>query len=177
VLNDIGPVIEPSGLARIRGYVGKLPQPKSWADAVDLLKRVAGSQFTALADRDWDLYARTTFEERDGALVARYDPALMRSLEKLDLDNVPTLWPQFDALAHVPVLVVRGANSDLLSRATVAEMGRRHPDCAALEVPGQGHAPLLTDAPTIDRIKAFVRRCDAQAASAAAIEHGLSMLG
>ncbi len=176
VLNDIGPVIEPAGLARIRGYVGKLPRPTSWAAAVEVLRQVAGSQFTALAEADWDAYARATFEERDGALVARYDPALIRSLEKLDLAAVPTLWPQFDGLGHVPVLVVRGENSDLLSAATVAAMVERHPDCSVVTVPGQGHAPLLTDAPTIERIVDFVAACEDPDRSPAAGLRGLSML-
>jgi pimeloyl-ACP methyl ester carboxylesterase len=176
VLNDIGPVIEPRGLARIRGYVGKLPEPKSWADAVDLLKHIASSQFTALVESDWDKYARTTFEEREGRFVPLYDSALMHNLSKLDLDAVPTLWPQFDGLRHVPVLVIRGENSDLLSPATVAEMIERHPDCAGMTVPGQGHAPLLIDGPTIRRIIGFVERCSFNQRSAAAAQKGLAML-
>jgi pimeloyl-ACP methyl ester carboxylesterase len=176
VLNDIGPVIEARGLLRIRGYVGKLPQPTSWSDAVDMLKRVAGAQFTDLADSDWDAYARLTFEEQDGRLVARYDPALMRNLEKLDLEAVPTLWPQFDGLKGVPVLVIRGANSDLLSEATVQAMLARHPDCASYVVPGQGHAPLLLDVPSIRRVEAFVVHCETEASGAWAVQRGLSML-
>jgi pimeloyl-ACP methyl ester carboxylesterase len=176
VLNDIGPVIEPRGLARIRGYVGKLPEPKSWADAVDLLKHIASSQFTALAESDWDAYARTTFAERDGRLAPLYDPALMHNLSKLDLDAVPTLWPQFEGLRHVPVLVLRGENSDLLSPATVAAMSEHHPDCSSMTVPGQGHAPLLLDGPTIRRIVSFVERCSFNQRSAVAVQRGLSIL-
>ncbi len=175
VLNDIGPVIEPLGLARIRGYVGKLPEPKSWTDAVDLLKRIAGAQFTGLAEADWRAYAETTFEQRDGRFVPLYDPALMKGLEALDLDKIPVLWPQFEALRAVPVLAVRGENSDLLSRATLDAMAARHPVFASLTVPGQGHAPLLGDKPTIDRIAAFVNACEADEADAA--RRGLRLLG
>ena len=176
VLNDIGPVIEPRGLARIRGYVGKLPKPTSWADAVDLLKRVASSQFTALADSDWHEYARTTFEERDGQFLPRYDPALMKTLEALDLESLPTLWPQFEALRHVPLLAVRGANSDLLSPATFKAMGERHPAMSSVTVPGQGHAPLLLDTPTVRRIVAFVRGCEAGVAASSEARRGLALL-
>ena len=81
VLNDIGPVIEAKGLMRIRGYVGKLPAPASWPDAVDLARRVMSAQFTALSDAEWERYARLTFEEKDGRFLPRYDPALAKTLE------------------------------------------------------------------------------------------------
>ncbi len=176
VLNDIGPVIEPRGLARIRGYVGKLPQPNSWADAIDLLKRMASSQFTDLTQGDWETFARTTFEERAGHLVPRYDPALMKTLEKMDLEAIPTLWPQFEGLRHVPVLAVRGANSDLLSPATLKAMSERHPVFSSFTVPGQGHAPLLVDEPTVRRIVAFVGACEAETAALMTAQCGLAML-
>ena len=158
VLNDIGPVIEAKGLMRIRGYVGTLPRPSSWADAVDLLKATASAQFTGLDDADWEAYARLTFEQRDGRFVPQYDPLLRKGLEALDFETaLPALWPQFEGLRHIPLLVIRGANSDLLAPATVEEMLRRHPDGWSHVVPGQGHAPLLRDAATIARIAAFVR--------------------
>ena len=166
VLNDIGPVIEAKGLARIRGYVGKLPQPKSWEEAVDILKRLAGSQFTALSETDWLDFAQLTFSEENGVFGPSYDPALTETLKAMDLDAIPTLWPQFEALGHAPVLAIRGENSDLLSIETAAEMMRRHPDCALHTVDNQGHAPFLTDAPTIERIKTFVTHCE-QAADGA----------
>ena len=159
VLNDIGPVLERAGLERIRGYVGKLPQPRSWAEAVATLKRIAGRDFTALNDADWLHYARLTFAEEDGRFVPVYDPALMHNVAAMDLDDIPTLWPQFEALGRVPVLVVRGENSDLLSVGTAVEMRRRHPDCTLLSVPGQGHAPFLTDDMTIEAIRGFISRC------------------
>ena len=157
VLNDIGPVIETKGLTRIRGYVGKLPTPSSWSDAIDLAKRVMSAQFTALTDADWEAYARMSFEEKDGRLAARYDPALSKGLEALDLEApLPTLWPQFEGLRQVPVLALRGENSDLFSPETLAEMARRHPSLETHVVAGQGHAPLLIDEPTIARIEKFV---------------------
>ncbi len=157
VMNDIGPVMETRGLARIRGYVGKLPSPKSWADAIAMFKQVSGAQFTALSDADWMDYARLTLEEKDGALVTRYDPMLMKVLEGLNLEApLPDLWPQFEALSHLPLLVIRGENSDLLSEATLADMLKRHGRAEALTVPGQGHAPLLLDQPTIARVCSFI---------------------
>jgi hypothetical protein len=157
VMNDIGPVLEPRGLARIRGYVGKLPRPKSWADAVAMFQQVSGTHFTALSEADWMAYARLNLKETDGQLVPRYDPMLMKILERMDLEApLPDLWPQFEALSHLPLLVIRGENSDLLSNATLADMLKRHAGAQSLIVPGQGHAPLLHDAPTITRICNFL---------------------
>ncbi len=157
VLNDIGPVIEAKGLMRIRGYVGKLPAPQSWSDAIDLSKQIMSSQFTGLSARDWEAFARLTYEEKDGRFQTRYDPNLMKPLAALDLEApIPQLWAQFEGLRNVPVLTLRGANSDLLSIATLAEMALRHPRFSSCTIPGQGHAPLLLDAPTLEHVSAFV---------------------
>ena len=161
VLNDIGPVIEPQGLLRIKGYVGKLSQPASFEEAAEMLRRLFGAQFTSLTADDWTAFARRTFGERDGKLVPSYDPALAQTLAGFEIDQpLPPLWPQFDALTHVPLMVVRGENSDLLSPDTVAAMRQRRPDLRFLEVPGQGHAPLLMEDDTIGRIGEFVASCD-----------------
>lgn len=162
VLNDIGPVLEAKGLARIRSYIGKLPAPASWPDAVDLLKRIGSTHFTALTAQDWGHYARCSFEEKDGLFRARYDSRLLNTLAHLDLEApLPQLWPQFEGLRHVPLLILRGSNSDLLSTATLEQMQQRHPACAVFTVEGQGHAPLLADAPSIGRIADFIASTDA----------------
>ncbi|MBV9221651.1 MAG: alpha/beta hydrolase [Methylobacteriaceae bacterium] len=161
VLNDIGPVIEATGLARIRGYVGKMPRPTSWDEATALIKRIAAERFPSLSEADWEAFARLTYEDKDGLFVTQYDPALSKALESIDIEApIPTLWPQFEALAHVPVLVVRGANSDLLSATTAVEMTRRHPDCELYVIEGQGHAPLLFDAASIARIARFIDKVE-----------------
>ena len=161
VLNDIGPVLEAKGLARIRSYIGKTPQPASWADAVDLLRRINSAAFSALDEAGWQHFARTTFEERDGKISGRYDTRLMNTLAGLDLEApLPDMWPQFEGLRGVPVLVLRGENSDLLSAATVSAMQARHSRCEAFTVQGQGHAPLLADLPSLERIARFIALAD-----------------
>jgi pimeloyl-ACP methyl ester carboxylesterase len=161
VLNDIGPVIEPKGLLRIKEYVGKLPQPNSFNDAATILRRLFGAQFPALTDEEWRAFALRTFEERDGRIVPSYDPRLAETLRGFDVERpLPTLWNEFAALAAVPVLVIRGANSDILSPATVKAMRARHKRLKTIEVPDQGHAPLLAEPPVIDRIRAFVQSCE-----------------
>jgi pimeloyl-ACP methyl ester carboxylesterase len=158
VLNDIGPVIEGKGLARIKGYVGKLPKPRDWAEAVALMKRLASQHFTRLSESDWRLFAERTFHETPQGLVANYDPALMKTLESIDIEKkLPDLWPYFAGLANVPVLSIRGENSDLLSAETQAEMARRHRRLETYVVVGEGHAPLLTSRADVQKIAAFVR--------------------
>jgi pimeloyl-ACP methyl ester carboxylesterase len=162
VLNDIGPVIEPQGLMRIKGYVGKLPQPRSFEEGADILRRLFDAQFPKLTDEDWLTAARRTFKEDRGRLVPTYDVRLARILANADLERpAPPLWDAFDALAHVPLMVVRGRNSDLLSSATVTAMRARRTSMEIIEVADQGHAPLLAETGVIDRIAAFVGTCDA----------------
>jgi pimeloyl-ACP methyl ester carboxylesterase len=161
VLNDIGPEIDMTGLMRIKSYVGKLPQPANFADAARILKLVMGEQFPKLSNEAWLAWARRSFKEADGRLVPDYDIKLTATLAEVDPDKpLPSMWKEFDALAGVPMMVVRGANSDILSPATLAAMQARHPGMQSIEVPDQGHAPLLAEADVIGKIAAFVASCE-----------------
>jgi pimeloyl-ACP methyl ester carboxylesterase len=161
VLNDIGPVIDVQGLARIKSYVGNMPEPKSFADGAEILRRLFASQFPRLSDDDWTAFSRRAFKEQGGRLLPTYDVRLAKTLESIDLERpLQPLWTEFDALAHLPVMVIRGANSDVLSPATVAAMRARRPQLDAIEVPDQGHAPLLVERETIADISAFIARCE-----------------
>ena len=164
VLNDIGPVIEGTGLARIKKYLSNRRLPRSWEEAVAAVKRINRAHFPALDEADWRAMAEATFAEENGALRPRFDPNLLKMVDGIDLETaLPVLWNQFDSLAGVPVLSIRGEHSDILKAETVDAMEARHPHFERLTVPGQGHAPLLRDAPTLERIAAFCRRCDALA--------------
>jgi pimeloyl-ACP methyl ester carboxylesterase len=162
VLNDIGPVIEPRGLMRIKGYLGKLPQPRTFEEGAEILRRLFDAQFPKLGPADWLASAHRTFRLENGDLVPTYDVNLAKTLEGVDFEKpFPPLWPQFDSLAHVPVMVIRGENSDILSPATVEAMRARHAALETIEVPDQGHTPLLAEAGVIARIAAFAGQCDA----------------
>lgn len=164
VFNDVGPVIDARGLLRIRGYVGKLPTPRSFQEGAEILKRLSDQQFPILSEAEWEMMARRTWTDRDGALKPDYDVKLMKVLEELDLEApLPVLWPYFDALKSVPMLAIRGANSDLLAEKTLEEMAERHPDCETYTAPGQGHAPLLGTKDMIRRIAKLIAQAERRA--------------
>ncbi|CAN7670029.1 alpha/beta hydrolase [Bosea sp. LjRoot9] len=165
VLNDVGPVIDARGLLRIRGYVGKLPLPRSFSEGAEILKRLSDQQFPLFGEAEWEMMARRTWTERDGRLVPDYDPNLMKVLEELDLEApLPVLWTYFAGLNGVPLLAIRGENSDLLAEKTLKEMGERHPDCEIFVAPGQGHAPLLGAKDMVRRIGKLINRAERLAA-------------
>lgn len=160
VLHDIGPVIEPEGLARIKGYVGKLRQPQTLAEGADILRGLFESQFPRLTSEQWHAASHRAWKTEHGALVPSYDVQLACTLAQFDIEHPPpALWDEFDALARVPVLVIRGANSDVLSVNTVSAMRARHSGLEYIEVPDHGHVPLLEDAELLRHIAAFVEKC------------------
>lgn len=161
VLNDIGPVIEPAGLARIKSYVGKLPQPTNFEEGAEILRRLFGQQFSKLTDDEWLTYARRSFKTKGRNLVPNYDVNLAKTLEGIDFNRpLPSLWSEFDALGRVPLMLLRGDNSDLLSTETVASMRARRSTLEVVNVADQGHAPLLTHSDLIQRITGFVTACE-----------------
>ena len=144
VLNDIGPVIEGAGLAQIKAYLSRMPKPRSWADAAQILSDAHCKSFPALTEADWDDFARAIYVEKDGNLVADYDPKLLDGLKGVDLSTpLPTLWPQFEGLGRMPLMALRGENSTLLSPETLTEMKDRVPALQVHTIAGHGHAPLL----------------------------------
>lgn len=156
VLNDIGPIIETRGLARIVNYVGRMPIPKTWADAMQIMREINARGFPHFTDAQWDQMARSVFEERKGRLVLSYDRKLAKAIGSIDLSQpFPPLWPQFTALGKVPTFVIRGEHSDVLSAETLEEMVERHPNLRAMTVADEGHAPTLWEQDQIEAISSF----------------------
>ena len=166
VLHDIGPVTETKGMARIKGYLGKLPHPRSFEEGAKILRDLLGAQFPKLAPEQWLAGARLTWQIKQGELKPAYDLGIARALAGIDVEGqMPAFWNEFDALADVPMLVIRGANSDMLSAETVAAMRARRSKMELIEVPDQGHAPLL-EGELVRQIVSFVENCEGARQSA-----------
>lgn len=153
--NDIGPEIDMEGLDVIMGYLGRNPVWKTREEAIrqrpDIMKGFANVPMSR-----WTSEVDHLYQETDTGLVNRYDPKLRDAVMAAGAAGAPDLWPFFDALAHVPVAVIRGANSDLLSRDTVAEMARRRPDMITAEVPDRAHIPFLDEPSARSAISAWL---------------------
>jgi pimeloyl-ACP methyl ester carboxylesterase len=161
IMNDIGPVIETAGLARIMGYAGKIPIPRDWGEANAMVREMNRRHFTALSDEAWEALTYQVFNEKDGKPAPAYDPNVGKALSEVDIAKpVPTMWEHFAALLQKPVMVLRGEHSDILSQATVKEMQARHPGLAAVLVRNEGHAPLLLDRFTQRLIADFLAEHD-----------------
>ncbi len=147
VLNDVGPVLESEGLIQIRRRLDGATAPQSWADATEAVK-AANPGFEDLDEEDWQAFARRLYRDENGRPALDYDPDIARTFPTeamLEGGTLPPAWPSFMALAGRPVLVVRGANSDLLSAATVTAMQAAMPTLEAVTVPGRAHPPFLTE--------------------------------
>jgi len=156
VFNDIGPEIDPAGLARIRGYVGVAARFAGWDEAARALGAAQANTYPAFAPADWLRLVRRNMRVDDtGGIVFDYDMAIARPFaDDEGASPAPDLWPLFDALSGRPVTVVRGGTSDILSAATAAAMQARHPGLDLVVVPGVGHAPTLDEAP----VRAAIQR-------------------
>lgn len=158
VLNDIGPTIERIGLARIAQTVGAAMHHASYDALASHLVRVQSTQFPRLNGGQWRRYAEQLASPNgEGGVTLDYDPAMADTVRGYSPDDpAPDFWPAFAALGGKPVLVIRGAHSDLLSAATVESMRRRHCGLQTLVIPDEGHAPLLWDRLSTETIKTFL---------------------
>ncbi|MEQ1953054.1 alpha/beta hydrolase [Mesorhizobium sp. CN2-181] len=157
IFNDIGPVVEAAGLAHIRSYLESPVQAATFAEVEQAQREIHGADFPALVDEDWVRMVKAIYRDDNGRPVADYDPALINTVVTLDLRQaLPALWDQFDALNTIPVMVIRGENTRLLSTETVAEMNRRHPGMEVISIAGQGHPPMLETRDLRERIARFL---------------------
>jgi pimeloyl-ACP methyl ester carboxylesterase len=158
ILNDAGPELDPVGVRRIAGYAGRLPPVTSWAEAAAQARSVYGAALPGLSDDQWLEYARRGYRENAaGVPVPDMDPRIadaIRTPAAAPMD----LWPLYKTIKDVPMLVIRGALSDLLSAGTVARMAREKPHLQHVEVPNRGHTPLLDEPESLAAIDAFIAR-------------------
>ncbi|CAN5508593.1 alpha/beta hydrolase [soil metagenome] len=163
LFNDIGPVLGKQGLLRIRSYLGKSASFAGWRDAVVALKRTHDA-FRGLSEEDWLAFAHRVYREENGNPALDYDLRLGETFptaEEIEAGPLPDLWALFDGLDGLPLSVLRGDHSDLLSADTVAEMQRRHPGLEATAIPDRGHVPFLDEPESVAAIRRWLARVDA----------------
>lgn len=154
VLNDVGPLITASSLARIGEYVGRAPGFPSIEAAEDYLRLIC-APFGPLTDGQWRHLAEHSVRRVGDEWVMRYDPAIGTPFRQAMIYQDVDLWPVYERIA-CPVLVTRGAESDLLTRDTAHEMARRGPQATVVEFDGVGHAPMFMDRRQIAAVEEFL---------------------
>ncbi len=154
-LNDIGPEIAPAGLDVIKDYLGRPPVLKTHTEMAEARARVLTAFQNVPAER-WQREAEILFNQTEDGLELTYDPRLREAVLEGGAQPMPDLWPLFDALAGLPLACIRGANSDLLSPETFAEMKRRRPDMIAVDVPDRGHIPFLDEPESLNALQRWL---------------------
>jgi pimeloyl-ACP methyl ester carboxylesterase len=159
VLNDIGPEIDPVGVARIQSYAGRLPPVRSWDDAAAQMRMTFGLTFPEYDAAKWLEFARKSYDEgEDGVPRLAADPKIGDAVRSIPAppNAVQAMWLAFGQLRNLPALAIRGAHSDLLSAATFERMHREVPSVVAVTVPNRGHAPQLDEPDSLRGIDAFL---------------------
>jgi pimeloyl-ACP methyl ester carboxylesterase len=159
VLNDIGPVISPKGLARIAGYTGKSATLASWDEAAVYVRDINQCAFPENTDDEWHKWARRAFEQdQEGRLCPRYDPNISIALQtgKLRPTSLAARMAFRRLAKKRPTLLIRGGLSDLVEAHQAAWMRKAAPDMQYAEVPNVGHAPMLTEPEALAAIRNFL---------------------
>ena len=159
LLNDVGPEIAPEGLERIRGYVGQGRSFPTWMHAARALEEAQGPVFPDYQIADWlDMAKRCMVVGSNGRIVFDYDMKIAEPFSQPGGEAGVDLWPGFAALNGRPVLLLRGALSDILAPATLRKMAKKLDDCEAVTVPRVGHAPMLDEPAAIAAIDRLLAR-------------------
>jgi pimeloyl-ACP methyl ester carboxylesterase len=162
ILNDIGPHLEMKSIHRIAASIGKVMEFGDFDALANHLTHMLSTQFSELGRKDWLKLAGQLASRKGEKVVLDYDPKLAHAFGFLDEGTpMPDLWHLFEGLEKIPLLIIHGALSDLLSEETCKKMLERHPDARLLTVPDQGHAPLLWDMETKVGIGEFLDRLGA----------------
>jgi pimeloyl-ACP methyl ester carboxylesterase len=157
ILNDVGPMLEQSGLARVQQYVGKQTPTADWNAAAAAVKALNQHVYPAWSDNDWLVMAKRLYvEQPDGSVMADYDKNIAIPFNTRGPTAGADLWPVFIGLDGLPVLVLRGALSDILSAEGLQRMREAVPSIQTVEVPNVGHAPYLLEPEADAAISAFL---------------------
>jgi pimeloyl-ACP methyl ester carboxylesterase len=156
ILNDVGPELNQVGLDRIVGYVGKGEHFNSWDAAATAIAAGQGAAFPSYRHKDWLAMARRNCREQGSEILFDYDMAIAEAFKTAGPAPKIDLWPLFAALAQKPLLIVRGALSELLSASSAEKMRKAAPNAQFVEIPGVGHAPMLDEPEAVAAIDAFL---------------------
>jgi len=143
-LNDVGPVIAPTGMETIKNYIGRNPAAKTHEEAAEAMAR-AFPEFSNVPEGRWLEEAQKHYTQDAEGLHITYDKHLRDAVLAAGEKMMPDLWPFFDALTDLPLALIWGLNSNLLTEETVAEMQERRPDMILGRVPDRGHIPFLDE--------------------------------
>lgn len=158
IMNDVGPDVDVEGVNRILTYVGNDRRFGSWDEAADAIAANYGASFERYAHDDWVKMAKRNCREENGEVRFDYDMAIAEPFKTTGPTPNVDLWPFFRVLAEKPLLVVRGAKSDLLTEATARRMQQVAPDMKLVLVPGVGHAPELNEPEAVAAIDEFLAK-------------------
>ncbi|MFQ5624737.1 MAG: alpha/beta fold hydrolase [Paracoccaceae bacterium] len=158
LLNDIGPEIAPEGVERIRDFLGRNPVFRDYEQAADGLAELNAQTFPGVSRERWLACARRWWKSTPGGLRITYDPKLRDTFEAAGAQPAPDLWPMFDAMRGIPLALVRGANSDILSAETAAAMRARRPDMIFAELPDRGHVPFLDEPECVSAFRQLLEK-------------------
>ncbi|MCK0096504.1 alpha/beta hydrolase [Yoonia sp. F2084L] len=156
-LNDIGPVIADKGLDVIKDYIGRNPAQKTYAEAAEARAKL-WTHFKGVPMDRWMAEVKAHYRQTDDGLIIRYDPKLRDAVLAAGAQPAPDLWPLFDALSDLPLALIKGANSDLLTRETADEMSRRRPDMIRADIPGRGHVPFLDEPDAVNALHLWLEK-------------------
>ena len=157
ILNDVGPAVDPAGIARIQSYAGKAPEVRDWDDAAAYNRMVHHTALPAYGQDDWERMARRTFRDGPDGPVLDYDPAIAAAAGGKARASSLIAWFAFWRLARRgPTLLIRGETSDIVSAGIADRMRRRAPAMRVTAVPGVGHAPTLAEPEALQAVTDFL---------------------
>lgn len=154
-LNDVGPVLERAGLGKIFDYIGRNPAANDYETLAQKLPAVM-PEFSDVPEGRWLEEAKRLYRETPEGMKITYDPALREPFLAAFKGEIPEAWPLFDAMQGLPLALIRGANSDLLSKDAALRMSERRPDMIFAEVPGRGHIPWLDEPEAVAAVRKWI---------------------
>jgi len=158
VINDIGPEINPAGLARVQEYTGRLPPVGSWEEAAQQTREIYGHWLPDLSDDDFMALARRGFREDDaGVPQLDIDANIGKAVREVGAQKGDP-WALFDALMDIPTTLLWGMMSDILTEDIIDKMKARKSDLEVVAVPNRGHVPLLDEPECVSAIDEFLQR-------------------